>query len=216
MYGKCIPLRSFIRQKIIEVLQDETRLADKPYGFAEFLELLTSFIVGYSVPLKPDHVQLFEHCLMPLHRHRHIAFFRQNLIKAVGAFISKDESLIETAILSILKYWPVVNPLNEVASLAEIEAYLNLLRSPHVLADISLNLVGRIASCACSLNWMVAQRALYLLNSPILLQLLKMFPNDLVLLIVDGIGQNIISEQNQYDRLFAKNNKLKPVQMIEP
>jgi hypothetical protein len=58
---------------------------------------------------------------------------------------------------------------------------------------------------------MVAQRAIYLLNIPILLQLLKMFPNDLVLLIVDGIGQNIISEQNQYDRLFAKNNKLKPV-----
>lgn len=65
---------------------------------------------------------------MPLHRHKFIAFFRQNLITAVSCYIQKDESLADTAILTVLKYWPLINPANEVASLSEIETYLSLLK----------------------------------------------------------------------------------------
>jgi hypothetical protein len=97
---------------------------------------------------------------MPLHRHKFISLFRQNLITAVSNFIQKDETLVETAILTVLKYWPVVNPTNEVASLSEIETYLNLLKDPSPLTDLAYALVERVAICSASLNWMVAERAL--------------------------------------------------------
>ena len=58
-----------------------------------------------------------------------IGNFRQNLVKAISCFILKDESLAEQAILTCLKYWPLVDPTNEVASLIEIETILNLLKS---------------------------------------------------------------------------------------
>ena len=110
---------------------------------------------------------------MPLHRHRFIAHFRPNLSKAVSTFINKDESLVCLAILTCLKYWPLVNSNNEVACLSEVETYLNLLKSTTHLIDICVSLIKRVSLCACSLNWAVAERALYMLHNPVLLQLIK-------------------------------------------
>jgi hypothetical protein len=152
---------------------DESRFTEKPYGYSEYLEILTSIISGYNQPLKTDHLQLFEHCLMPLHRHRFISHFRPNLVKAVSTFINKDESLSCLAILTCLKYWSLVNSSNEVACLSEVETYLNLLKSTSHLNDICVSLIKRVSLCACSLNWEVSERALYLLHNPVLLQLLK-------------------------------------------
>jgi hypothetical protein len=60
---------------------------------------------------------------------KYIDQFWQQFMKALQCFINRDESLSSIAILSCLKYWPIVNPSNEVASLTELESILSLLKS---------------------------------------------------------------------------------------
>lgn len=48
LYGKCLSLRGFIRQKIIDQILDESNFTEKPYGYSEYLEILTSIIAGYN------------------------------------------------------------------------------------------------------------------------------------------------------------------------
>jgi serine/threonine-protein phosphatase 2A regulatory subunit B' len=148
--------------------------------------------------LKQENLQIFEHCLMPLHRHRFIGFFRQSLVKAITCFISKDEGLIELALLTCIKYWPLVKPSNEVDSLAEMETYLNQIKTVAHLSDICIPFVERVALCASSLHWMVAERALFLMHNPVFINLLRMHPAELVRIVVDAIGQNVQTERVEH------------------
>lgn len=117
-------------------------------------------------------------------------------------FITKDETLVELAVLTCLKYWPVINPTNEVATLSEIETYLNLIRTTQHLKDSAINLIERISICTCSMNWMVAERALMMVHHPVIVQLLDSYPEDLVPILVDGIGINIYKTEPE-DSLFV-------------
>ena len=119
-------------------------------------------------------------------------------MKALQCFINRDESLSSIAILSCLKYWPLVNPNNEVASLTEIESILSLLKSTQHIQEVRYCLVQRVSLCCCSFNCMVAERALYLVHNPVFIGLLKEFKHELLPTLLDGIVQNILNE----DRLF--------------
>ena len=49
---------------------------ESPYGYSELLEVLSSIAAGFMQPLKEEHrVQIFEQCLVPLHRCQHIKLF---------------------------------------------------------------------------------------------------------------------------------------------
>jgi len=78
---------------------------------------MVSIIDGFSVPIKPEHKSIYEQCLLPMHRHRNLSQFRPQLVKAISKFIMKDESLADLAILTLIKYWPLIDPHKEVASL---------------------------------------------------------------------------------------------------
>lgn len=131
LYAKCVNLRLFIRQNIFIIFVDESRQFEKAYGISEILEIFIAIVNGYNSNshLKPEHLQLFEQCLMPLYKMKYIDQFRQQFSKALQCFINRDESLSSIAILSCLKYWPIMNPTNEVASLTEIESIISLLKS---------------------------------------------------------------------------------------
>ena len=53
-------------------------------GIGELLEILGSIINGFALPLKPEHVSFLERCLVPLHRHRNVAAYHQQLIYCVS------------------------------------------------------------------------------------------------------------------------------------
>ena len=53
------------------------------YGSGELLEILSSIIQGFSVPMKKDHHQIFHECLVPLHKSREIWMFQQQLFQCV-------------------------------------------------------------------------------------------------------------------------------------
>ena len=81
IYGKCMVSRILIRQAITRSLifdsyQENTDDVQVSYGNAEFLEILSSIIDGWSDQLKIEHKQIFEQCLLPMHRSPFIGNFR--------------------------------------------------------------------------------------------------------------------------------------------
>ena len=52
-------------------------------GIGELLEILGSVINGFALPLKAEHVSFLERCLIPLHRHRALASYHQQLVYCV-------------------------------------------------------------------------------------------------------------------------------------
>jgi len=147
-------------------------MMEKGYGNAEFLDIFSSIISGFNQPLKQEHLQIFEHCLIPMHRKKFVGYFRQNLINAVLSFVKRDKSLAEQAIMACLRYWPLIDPNKEIASLSEIETILNQLKSTEHLQVVKGFLTKRIAICVCSNHYGVAEKALFLLHNPVMLSLL--------------------------------------------
>ena len=72
IYGKFMPLRFAIRMTIVRELIMESMMtdagADRTFGVAEYLEILVPIIEGFNEELRPEHRQIFEQCLLPMHR----------------------------------------------------------------------------------------------------------------------------------------------------
>lgn len=83
IYGKFMPLRyatrmTIVRELIMEGMQSgpETTSFDRTFGVAEYIEILVPIIDGFNEQLKPEHRQMYEQCLLPLHRLKNLGQFR--------------------------------------------------------------------------------------------------------------------------------------------
>ena len=65
----------------------ESLINERTFGIAEYLEILVPIIDGFNEPLKQEHRQIYEQCLLPLHKQKNLGQFRQQLVKAIGKFI---------------------------------------------------------------------------------------------------------------------------------
>ena len=74
--------------------------------------------------------------------------------------------------MACLKYWPLIDPNKEIASISEIETILNQLKSTEHLQLVKSFLIKRIAICVCSNHYGVAEKALFLLHNPVMISLL--------------------------------------------
>jgi len=175
-----------------------------------------SIIDGFNSPVKPEHVQIFEQCLLPMHRHQNLNQFRQQLVKAMSKFIIKDESLTDQAILSCIKFWPKVDPHKEVGSLVELETLLNLLHTIEPLIDIRHYLLSRLAKCISSLHFCVAERALLLLHNPVLLCLIKEYKNETLPVLVDAILANLHRNEDEFMKVLQRNGTYTQKDFYEP
>ena len=70
IYGRFIPLRPYIRQKVQNLVLYITYEKEEHNGLTELLEILSSVINGYTVPLKEEHRVFACKILIPLHKVR--------------------------------------------------------------------------------------------------------------------------------------------------
>ena len=115
----------------------------------------------------------------------------------MSKFIIKDESMADQAILTCIKYWSQVDPHKEVRSLAELEHILGLLHSIEPLIDIRYYLVRRLARCISSLHFGVAERALQILHTPVLLLLLRQYKGELLPVVIDHMLANVHRNESE-------------------
>lgn len=93
-------------------------------GLTELLEILSSVINGYTVPLKEEHRVFACKILIPLHKVRGLQTFNTQLMTCMKNFLEKDKTLGIDLVNGLLKYWPITCPAKEVVYINEIEEIL--------------------------------------------------------------------------------------------
>eukprot|EP00183_Erythrolobus_madagascarensis_P002708 CAMPEP_0185849428 /NCGR_PEP_ID=MMETSP1354-20130828/3929_1 /TAXON_ID=708628 /ORGANISM="Erythrolobus madagascarensis, Strain CCMP3276" /LENGTH=459 /DNA_ID=CAMNT_0028549945 /DNA_START=254 /DNA_END=1633 /DNA_ORIENTATION=+ len=187
IYGRFVPMRSFIRRTIQHVFHHYIYSDDAhSSGVAELLEILGSVINGFSVPLKPDHREFLLRALIPLHSAVALTKYYPQLSFCVSQFLEKEPQLAESVLLGLLKYWPVTHSRKEVMFLNELEDVLEVTQQPE-FDLVARALFLRLGKCIGSAHFQVSERALLLFNNECFVQMMLDSDVQVVPLIANGL-----------------------------
>jgi serine/threonine-protein phosphatase 2A regulatory subunit B' len=143
-------------------------------GANELLEILSSFISGFAVPLREEHVGFFKNIIIPLHKVHYSHMFHDQLQRCSGMYIGKDTSLTEALIQGILRYWPYGNSPKEMLFLDELNGVLEFY-DINKLDDIAPQILRRIFICMSSPQLQVSDRAVSFFEKEYFLAIIKNF-----------------------------------------
>ena len=98
IYGRFMPLRVQIRTAIANecyrYVYSESR---KVHGIAEFLDIFSSIINGFSIPVKVEHKAFLRNVLIPLHKCAKYDLYFQQLADCCVLFVNKDQTIATAA-----------------------------------------------------------------------------------------------------------------------
>lgn len=247
IYGRFMTFRLAIRKAINNIFYEFTYEDDKHAGIGpaalgrrysdsmpgELLEILGSIINGFALPLKDEHKSFLRKYLLPLYKPRGMLNYHPQLCYCIVQFVEKDPTLSAVIIKSLLRWWPHSNSQKEVAFLNEVEEVVESTHNPEQnLLEVVGGIFQRIAKCILCNNFQVAERALFLWQSPQFLEFSRsnvhvclpiLFPalcpetkhwNASVQQLSDGVLEffiqvapakvDAVKEQNEKDKLNAK------------
>ena len=75
MYGRFIVLRTIIRTSVMNLLLKVVYEHESHNGLTELLEILSSIVSGFTLPLKPEHQEFFMRVMVPLHKVKNLSNF---------------------------------------------------------------------------------------------------------------------------------------------
>jgi len=170
VYGRFMPLRAPIRRSICNVCYRYIYDRKPSNGIAEFLDIFSSIIHGFALPIKVEHQDFLRHVLIPLHKTPNLELFHQHLAECVIQFIYKDYRMGPIVISGLLKYWPVMCPPKEVLFLDELQdAIGEMMNANDFEMDHLYPLIEPVffqtSRCIESANYTVGERALTMWNS---------------------------------------------------
>jgi len=189
IYGKFMPLRSFIRKAIQNLFFKIIYESDTHNGIAELLEILGSIINGFALPVKEEHQVMLEKSLIPLHKVRTLNSFHQQLAYCMAQYAEKDPRLAPMIIHGTLRLWPATNTPKEVLFLNEVEEILELTQPPEFV-KIQDRLFRRISKCIMSPHFQVAERVLFLWNNDYIVKLINSNRQVLFPIVVGALYKN--------------------------
>jgi len=170
VYGRFMPLRAPIRKSICNVCYRYIYDSKTSNGIAEFLDIFSSIIHGFALPIKVEHQEFLRNVLIPLHKTSNLELFHQHLAECVIQFIYKDYHMGPIVISGLLKFWPVMCPPKEVLFLDELQdAIGEMMNANDFEMDHLYPLIdpvfAQISRCIESANYTVGERALTMWNS---------------------------------------------------
>jgi len=170
VYGRFMPLRAPIRRSICNVCFRYIYGTKSSNGIAEFLDIFSSIIHGFALPIKEEHQEFLKNVLIPLHKTSKLELFHQHLAECVIQFIYKDYRMGPVVIEGLLKFWPVMCPPKEVLFLDELQDAIGEMMNANDfemdnLYPLITPIFGQISRCIESPNYTVGERALTMWNS---------------------------------------------------
>mmetsp|Transcript_5427 Transcript_5427/g.16194 ORF Transcript_5427/g.16194 Transcript_5427/m.16194 type:complete len:561 (-) Transcript_5427:1324-3006(-) len=196
IYGKIMPLRSFIRKSITYVFYHYVYEVQNFNGVAELLEILGSVINGFALPLKEEHKQFLRKSLVPLHIPKGLPSYFVQLSFCVTQFVEKDASLAVDVIRGLCKYWPASHSRKEIMFLNELEELLELV-NPNEVSSILELLFKKITSCISSQHFQVAERALFFWNNEYIVNLIVHHREVVVPIVFPALQRNAEGHWNK-------------------
>ncbi len=75
IYGKFMVIRPQLRNQVMNLLLKVTYEQENHNGLTELLEILSSVVSGFTIPLKNEHKDFFMKVLVPLHKVKTLSVF---------------------------------------------------------------------------------------------------------------------------------------------
>merc|ERR1712228_694153 len=180
IYGRFMPLRQQIRTEIANecyrYVYSDSRAV---HGIAEFLDIFSSIINGFSIPVKNEHKAFLRNVLLPLHKCEKYEHYFQQLADCCVLFVNKEQNIAATVIGGLLKFWPKLSPTKQAFYLREMLNVIGALVehengfSYPKYKEIVLLSIDKIFECMESPHFQVSDQALSLWKDTVMLYLSK-------------------------------------------
>lgn len=152
-------IRHKMHDQLISIIHEGKQLN----GASELLSILASMISEFPEPLKENHIDLFMHIIIPLHKIETFSVYCEELYKCSMIYLDKDRSLAVPLIKGILKYWPFANSSKEILFLLLLQEVMALSDSFRLRPLIPM-IFKRIAKCLNSHNFKLVETSINLFS----------------------------------------------------
>ena len=176
IYRKVICRRKMIRTQIINYFNLENIKKMKYNGVKECLNIMSSIVSGFSVPLRVEHINVFENNIIPLYKPQLCALYFNNLVTCSMIFLTKDETLSIPLLEGILDYFHfhdfhikklLLDELKEIFKFCDIDNMNNIIEK----------LFNTIVKCFSEYNTELIDKSLSLFNNKIFISIIKKYIN---------------------------------------
>ena len=210
IYGRFLGHRAFIRKAIAHTFLAFIFENLIYRGVSELLEILSSIINGFALPLKQEHVDFLKKVLIPLHRSYYLTLYIDNLTTCIEQYIEKDPELTPEIVSGLLHIWPKINSPKELAMLNEMEELIEKLGTrdfdneqnrQDIFKKFMKPLYKQMVRCCVSTNFQVAEKALCLWNNDAFLQFFEQHSSELMPIVLPPL---YASSKNHWNPQIGK------------
>ncbi|KAG9392480.1 Phosphatidate cytidylyltransferase [Carpediemonas membranifera] len=198
IYVEATAYRPLIRRQMNAAIHTFMATSQPFSGIPEFLEIYSSIINGFSMPLKPEHASLFKQTLLPLHKADNISSFSEQLLRC-SVQMARFSGLLGVDIVSYLcRVFPQTCTAKAVFFLDELECIAGVV-APDVYPAIAPMLLKILPECIRSDNFRISDRAIAILNSEdlFLTRVLALFPGPMLDRLVHPLAYVILAHWNE-------------------
>lgn len=160
LYAKVIKRRKVFRKMFNNHFITLVHERDMENGVSEILDIYSSIISGFAVPLRPEHVDFFKHFLTPMLKVHTCSNFYEELLRCILIFLNKDNKLAYHLLDTLLEFWPNGNTAKELGYLITIYESMDFLTSHSNFDDILVQFFKRVAQCLGSEHIQIIDRTM--------------------------------------------------------
>ena len=186
LYSKLTSKRRLIRGIITNYLNFNIISLNQINGAAELLEVMASIILGYTIPLKDEHINFFKNTIIPLYQMEKCNCFFNNLNRCSMLFLEKDSSLSIILLEKIMEFFSFQSYKIKILFLNEIENILDFCEIEKINLLVE-KLFKIIVGCFSEYNITLKEKALSFFENEIFVCIIKRYINISFAIIVPKI-----------------------------
>lgn len=191
LYAKVIKRRKVFRKMFNNHFISLVYERPTANGANEILDIYSSIISGFAVPLRSEHVDFFKHFLTPLLKVQTCSDFYEELLRCILIFLNKDKGLSKILLNTVLEFWPYGNTAKEIGFIITLYEAMDFITELDDIEDHVEPLFKRIAICLNSEHVQIIDRSMTFFEKDSLLNLVRTYPNMVYSVIVPPIERQI-------------------------
>jgi len=175
MYAKVIKRRKMFRKMFnnhfISIVYEKPNAVGAP----EILDIYSSIISGFAVPLREEHVEFFKTFLTPLLKVQTCHLFYEELLRCILIFLNKDKSLVKFLLETLFEFWPYGNTAKELGFIVTLYESIDFISDLESFETYMEPMFKRIAKCLDSDHVQLIDRSMTIFEKDNLLNLTKTY-----------------------------------------
>ena len=191
LYAKVVRRRKMFRKMFNNHFLSIVYERPDVIGASEILDIYSSIISGFAVPLRPEHHDFFKTFLTPLLKVQNFNCFYVELIRCLMIFLTKDTALTKHLIMNLLEFWPYGNTTKEIGFIAPMHETIDFISDLDEFESYKVPLFKRISSCLNSDHVQIIDRAMTFFEKDNFLNIIKTNSDTIYPIIVPVVERQL-------------------------